>query len=126
MIKWKSNGSSRQAAANQTEKKSDPQKSTYIKKSNVVGEDAADEARMEERKKIEIGRPLLRSTKRTSSQTPSSSTNYASNHTGSEPLRRNRVSFAAGKSYDAADAEMGGSLTFLPADDAAGDSAVPK
>jgi hypothetical protein len=91
------NGSSRQAAvSNETETR----KSTYIEKSNV-----------------EIVRPLRSSTKRTtSSQTPSSSTNYASNHTAGC-----RVRFAAGKSSCDDDAEVG-LLTFLPTAD--GDTAV--
>ena len=110
-IQRKSNGSSKQApAANQTEKKSNTQTSTSndIEKSNV-----------------DIVRPLRSSTKLTTSlETPSSTTNYASNHTGSEPLRRSRVSFADGESCGADDTEMG-SLTFLlPPDD--GDAAVPK
>jgi hypothetical protein len=105
-------GSSRQAAArNETE----THKSTYIEKSNVVVKDA-DEGMEEKKKKIEIILPLRSSTKRTtSSQTPSSSKNYASNHTGC------RVSFAAGKSFCDDDAEMG-FLTLLPTVD--GDTAV--
>ena len=93
-IQRKSNGSSKQApAANQTEKKSNNQTSTSydIVKSNV-----------------DIVRPLRSSTKLTTSlETPSSTTNYASNHTGSEPLRRSRVSFADGESCGADDTEMG-------------------
>ena len=109
-IQRKSNGSSKQApSANQTEKKSNTQTSTSydIEKSNV-----------------EIVRPLRSSTKLTTSLETPSTTNYASNHTGSEALRRSRVSFADGESCGADDTTERGSLTLLPPDD--GDVPVPK